>query len=129
MAFTTLANAAGTTYSGTGNATIGFTMYRAPSGALVFATGSWRGWWSVSRWRGSAAANSGTVDVNWQNALLAVLFDLGQAPMTLRALQPGQDADVTDPSVGAPTGGRAAVARAYGLQVPNASTSFFAFIP
>lgn len=112
------ANAAGSVYStAIGPITLGFTLYRAVSGALVFNTGVWRGWWGVSRWQGGSFTS--TVDPNWQNALLALMYDLGAAPVAPREMQPGIDTALTNPATGAPSGGRGAVARAYGLKAPS----------
>lgn len=126
FSYTRGANAAGTIYNGSGTVTVGFTLYRAGSGALIFHTGSWRGWWSVSRWQGSGPTGV-SVDINWQNALLAILYDLGAVPNSLQATEPGQDTIPTDPSIGAPTGGQTGVALAYGLTVPAVSGGFATF--
>lgn len=116
--FTTGANSAGTVYAtNTGTITLGYTLYRANSGALVCNTGSWRGWWGVSRWQGSTFAGN-SVDPNWQHALLCIMRDLGVAPVAPREMQPGIDTPLTDPAVGAPAAGQVSVARAYGLKVP-----------
>jgi hypothetical protein len=115
------ANAAGDTYSTTYTAAnAGFTLYRAASRGLVFNTGSWRGWWGISRFANGVF--SGTApDVNWQNALLAVMYDLGCPPSAATCLQPANDTDVTDPAAGAPAAAtdRTGVTRAYGLQCPE----------
>lgn len=126
FSYTRGSNAAGTIYVTSGTTTIGFTMYRAGSGALFFHTGSWRGWWSVSRWQGSGPTG-GSVDINWQNALLAVLYDFGQIPASIQAMEPDIDPALTDPSIGAPTGGQTGVALAYGLTVPAVSSGFATF--
>jgi len=119
-------NANGSVYSTSISPTVGFTIYRAASGALVFCTGAWRGWQGVSRWAqnhlGSAVSTS---DVNWQNAFLALMYDLGQPPVAARAMRPGTDTAPTSPATGAPTGGRNAIAIAYGLTAPAASGMFF----
>lgn len=128
QSFTNGANATGSRYvSSIGPVTIGFTLYRAPSGALVFNTGSWRGWQGIARWAQSGQPGDvvTAVDPNWQNALLAVLYDLGVAPVAARELRPGIDAALTNPATGAPGTSRAVVARAYGLTVP--SVGFLAF--
>lgn len=118
-------NANGTVYTGSpGALTLSMTLYRRSSGALVFNTGSWRGWWGVGRFPGGASSvSAGTVDVNWQNALLAALFDLGAAPVTLRAVRDGGDTALTDPAVGAPGGSRDNVAVAYGLTVATTASA------
>jgi hypothetical protein len=114
------ANANGTLYSTSVNITGGFTVYRRYSGALIFNTGSWRGWQGISRWaRATLGGTVTAVDLNWQNALLAVLYDLGITPIAARELRPGTDTAPTDPATGAPVGGRSAVAIAYGLRAPE----------
>lgn len=119
--FTTGANAAGTIYStSTGTVTVGFTLYRRPSGALIFHTGGWRGWQGVTRWAQSALGGVVTTsDVNWQNALLALIYDLGVVPVAPREMRPGTDTALTNPAVGAVVGGRSAVTIAYGLNAPS----------
>jgi hypothetical protein len=118
VSITTGANAAGTVYSSSITLTATWTLYRdVASGALVFATGNWRSWWSTTRWHGASPVASVSVDI--QNALLAILYDLGAAPQTLTALQPGADTALTSPATGAPTAGNGNVAVAYGLAVPT----------
>jgi hypothetical protein len=121
------ANANGSTYVGvTGSVVASATLYRRGSGALVFHTGSWRFWWGCSRWAKTELGGAqGVINVAWQNALLAILYDLGAVPASLRAMQPGNDTAPTDPSVGAPVGNRNAIATAYGLQIPAASSGGF----
>lgn len=123
------ANAAGSTYTANlGPVNVGFTLYRRDSGALVFCTGNWRGWWGTTRWWGGNYDGNRVMDVDWQNALLAVLYDLGQVPGTLRAMRPGLDTAPTDPATGAPVGNRNAIATAYGLSAStNSGNSFFTF--
>lgn len=114
------ANANGTIYSTTVTITGGFTLYRRYSGALIFNTGSWRGWQGISRWaRGTLAGTVTASDPNWQNALLAMLYDLGLTPQAARELRPGTDTALTNPATGAPSGGRSGVAIAYGLRAPE----------
>lgn len=124
------ANAAGTTYTGpTGDLNVGFTIYRRASGALVVCTGSWRGWWGVTRWFGNDVPGiDRAVDLDWQNAFLAVLHDLG-VDLTPREMRPGIDTPLTDPAIGAPTGTRDDIARAYGLPVPTNTGAFFLLHP
>lgn len=118
------ANAVGDTYSATTSPVIGFTLYRAASGALVMNTGSWRGWQGTSRWAQNRIGGTVTAsDVNWQNALLAVLYDLGLVPVAAREMRPATDTALVNPGSGAPAGwpNRNAVAAAYGLAVPTPS--------
>jgi hypothetical protein len=119
-----VANQACDIYSTTATlSNLGFTLYRRQqSGALIFNTGCWRAFWGVTRWYGDKFNTTSTPDVNLQNALLAILYDLGagSAP-TLTAMEPGDTAP-TDGSVGAPgknTSDRSGVAAAYGLQAPR----------
>lgn len=127
--FTSGANAAGTIYStSTGTITVGFTLYRRASGALVFNTGGWRGWQGVTRWAQSALGGVVTaVDVNWQNALLSLMYDLGVAPVAAREMRPGTDTALTNPATGAVAGGRSAVTIAYGLNAPTIDGNFMQF--
>lgn len=119
--FTSGANANGTIYStSTGTIIVGFTLYRRPSGALVFNCGGWRGWQGVTRWAQSALGGAVTaVDLNWQNALLALLYDLGVTPVAAREMRPGTDTALTNPATNAIPGGRSAVTIAYGLNAPS----------
>lgn len=123
------ANPAGTIYTGnTGLVNVGFSLYRRASGALVFNTGSWRAWWGTTRWYASDLPDVGrAVDVDWQNALLAILHDLGATPPAPREMKPGLDPALTDPATGAPDGDRNSIARAYGLTVPTTSSAFLLY--
>lgn len=100
--------------------TVGFTLHRDPSGALIMHTGSWRGFEGISRWaRNDYAAVVTTPNLNWQSMVLAVFYDLGGRPATVRPLRL-EDAAPTDPATGAPTGSRDDIAIAYGLTVGRA---------
>lgn len=122
------ANANGTIYSSSVTKTIGFSLYRTSVGGLVFNGGNWRAFWDVSRRRGSSAATSGSVGLDFQNALLALLYDLDVKPQTLQSVQPGQDTSVTSPVTGAPslTNDRVVIAQAYGLTTTS-NSGFLAF--
>lgn len=121
-------NANGTVYSSnTGDITLGFTLYRAESGALVFSTANWRGWLTVSRWQKGNYQSGNTPDANWQNAMLAIMYDLGVELVTPKQMVPA-DATLTDPSVGAPGPDRDDIALAYGLEVPVESSGHGSFI-
>lgn len=123
------ANAAGSVYtSNVGPVNVGFIMYRHTSGALVFNTGNWRGWWGVDRWFSGDYDQNRVIDLDWQNALLAVLYDLGVIPSTLKSLRPGIDADPVDPATGAPSGTRDDIAEAYGLEVASGGLGNFFFL-
>jgi len=116
------ANANGTIYTTSYTASAGFTLYRRASRALVFNTGSWRGWWGVTRWsKGSYQGGVTTPDVNWQNAFLAVMYDLGCPPAAVAAMQPDADAALASPATGAPAPStdKTGVTRAYGLRCPE----------
>ncbi|MDT7789763.1 MAG: hypothetical protein QOF58_8182 [Pseudonocardiales bacterium] len=123
--FSSGANANGSVYTTvTGTVIASATLYRRPSGALVFHTGSWRYWWGCSRWaKNELAGPQGVINVAWQSAQLAILYDLGAVPTAVRAMQPGTDTAPTDPATGAPGGGRDNIARAYGLTVPLAGNN------
>jgi hypothetical protein len=124
--FTNVANDAGTIYTASGTFPVSFTLYRHDSGALVFNTGSWRGWWGLTRWRGDGISAT-TSDPNMQNAYLAILHDLGVTTDNAREMRPGVETPLTNPSTDAPAGSRDDVARAYMLTVPERDmASFFA---
>lgn len=113
------ANAAGSVYSTSVTVTVAWTLVQTSGGSLIFSTGNWRGHNAISRWRtASTDISTGGVDVNWQNAFLCMLYDMGQVPVTLTSMQPGVDTDVTDPAVGAPGVGNTTVGKAYGLLEP-----------
>lgn len=128
VAVTTGSDANGAVYTTSTTVSATWSLYRSASGALVFNVGNWRAWWSAARWQGASPVTNVSVDI--QNALLAILYDLGAIPQSLTALQPGADTDPTSPAVGAPAGGRNAVATAYGLTVPAAggNAGFFALM-
>lgn len=123
-------NENGTIYSGnTGNIYLGFSLYRASSGALVFCTGSWRAWLTIARWRRSDYLTEVSPDINWQNAFLSIMYDLGIEPQTLKTMLP-TDAALTDPAVGSPGEDRDEIALAYTLDVPvesNGTGNFLGF--
>ena len=67
---------------GTGDATHQLTMYRSPSGALVFGAGTVQWSWGLD----SNHANPGTpTDPNMQQATVNLLADMGAQPATLQA--------------------------------------------
>ncbi|MDQ3577548.1 MAG: hypothetical protein M3443_08085 [Actinomycetota bacterium] len=116
------ANAAGTVYTTTVNPTCGWTMWRHGSGAIVANTGSWRAGQGLTRWAQSALGGFVTASsVDYQNAWLAWLYDLGMVPATPRAMRAGLETAPTIPSTGAPAGPRNNIAKAYGLTVPPTS--------
>lgn len=109
-------NAAGTIYdSSTGNITVGFTLHGTPTGKLVFNTGSWRAWNSVSRWRLGNYDAGRDVSNDWQNALVVIMQDLTFTELfDLTTMQPGIDEDLfTTGLIGLNNN---QVAEAYGLE-------------
>lgn len=131
-ALTSGTNAAGSIYSTHTTATMSWTLYRRTgSRALVFNTGAWRAWWFVCRYALASFAGGGAVvnpDVNWQNAFLALMYDLGCPPVTIHAQQDVFDTALTDPATNAPANyaDKTAIARAYGLTCPE-DNQFAAF--
>lgn len=122
------ANANGTIYNGnTGDITLGFSLYRAESGALVFHAGSWRGWLTVCRWQKGDYQTGNTPDANWQNALLAIMYDLGVDCYQATSVVPA-DTQLADPATSAPGPTRDDIAIAYGLEVPVESGNTGNFI-
>jgi hypothetical protein len=123
-------NVNGTIYTeDTGDINLGFSLYRANSGALVFCTGSWRAWITLTRWRRSDYLAESTPDVNWQNAFLAIMYDLGIESETLISMIPS-DTQLIDPSIGSPSTDRDEIALAYTLDVPvesNGTGNFLGF--
>ncbi len=122
------ANANGSTYIGnSGNINAGFSLYRDDSGALVFATGSWRSWLPLTRWQKGNYQSGSTPDINWQNAFLAIMHDLGVESEILTSALPA-DTQLTDPATGAPGPTRDDIALAYDLEIPVAPTNTGNFI-
>lgn len=118
-----VANDAGSTYNGIADIDVGYTVYRDDvSEALIWCSGAWRCMWPCTSWQ-SGAPTGGTKDVDWQNLWLSILYDAGMHPTTLTSMRPGEDPDVTDPSIGAPGPTRTAIAIAYGLTVANQTIS------
>lgn len=114
--YSTGANDAGTVYSNsTGNITVGFTLHGTPTGKLVFNTGSWRAWNSVSRWRLGNYDGGRTVSPEWQNALIVIMQDLTfQEVAKVTAMQQGIDEDLFETAIIGLTNNN--VAEAYGLE-------------
>ena len=108
----------GTTY-GTGNATHSLTLYRAPSGALVFGGGTTQWSWGLdsNHDRGSGAAS-----VPMKQATVNLFADMGVQPATLQAglVAATASTDTTAPTttIAAPPGGstRAVRRRHHGLR-------------
>jgi hypothetical protein len=101
MSSTTVTNAPvltdyGSTF-GSGTATHNLTLYKHPSGALVFGAGTVQWSWGLDdkHDRGSAAA-----DVRMQQATANLLADMGSQPATVQAglVQPSATTDATAPS-------------------------------
>lgn len=95
----------GSTY-GTGNATHHLTLYRAPSGALVFGAGTIQWSWGLdsNHDRGSGAASTPMRQVT-----VNLLADMGVQPATLQsgltAASPSTDATAPVTTITAPAGG------------------------
>ncbi len=87
----------GTTFSA-GTATHNMTMYRAPSGALVFSAGTIRWSWGLDATHDGAGPPA---NVDMQQATVNVLADMGAQPLTLLlSLVPAtQSTDTTAPVV------------------------------
>lgn len=123
---TTGANAVGDIYTTTlTNPSISFSLYRRyASRALIMHTGTWDAWWGITRYAKTAFASASVVttpDINWQNAFLCAMYDLGCVPATPTCMQPATDTNVTNPSTGAPalSTDKTGVTRAYGLRCPE----------
>ena len=95
----------GSTYGG-GNATHSLTLYRAPSGALVFGGGTTQWSWGLdsNHDRGSGAAS-----VPMKQATVNLFADFGAQPATLQSglVAAAKSTDIAAPTVtiAAPTGG------------------------
>ncbi len=95
----------GSTY-GNGTATHSLTLYRAPSGALVFGAGTIQWSWGLDAThdRGSAAA-----DLRMQQATVNLFADMGVQPATLRpglvAASASTDATPPTSTITSPTAG------------------------
>jgi hypothetical protein len=117
------ANYYGDSYGGSGILYYGLSLYKAPSGALVFNTGSWRFTWGISRFRSSSAFVNASVDVAMQQATLNILQDIGHSPTTLLGTFANNDPTaLVNP-------GPAALPSNYGLDVPPPTTYQNIFIP
>ncbi|HEX6257921.1 MAG TPA: N,N-dimethylformamidase beta subunit family domain-containing protein [Candidatus Saccharimonadales bacterium] len=105
------ANDNGDSYTGNGTFKFGMSLYRAPSGALVFCAGTWRWSWGVSRLRANDADLNGAIDITMQQATLNLFQDLGVAPATLLGTVSNNDATpLVDPAP-------AKTAEDYGLSI------------
>ncbi|WP_406280250.1 N,N-dimethylformamidase beta subunit family domain-containing protein [Embleya sp. NBC_00896] len=95
----------GSTYA-TGSATHSLTLYRAPSGALVFGAGTVQWAWGLDVSRVGA---NGTVDTAMQQATINLFADMGVQPGTLMSgmVAAGQSTDTTAPTstITAPSAG------------------------
>ncbi|MGA6946420.1 MAG: N,N-dimethylformamidase beta subunit family domain-containing protein, partial [Solirubrobacterales bacterium] len=84
----------GSTY-GSGTATHNLTLYRAPSGALVFGAGTIQWSWGLD---GNHDRGSSTPDPRMQQATVNLLADMGAQPDTLQGdLAPATASTDTDP--------------------------------
>lgn len=109
-------NTDGTIYDDPKTGNIGWTVYRATSGALVGNIG-WRGALSVSRRHGTSTYSSDPVSSDIQQAILCLLSDVCRVDAfpSLQALQQDSDDVLTAPT---PYTTRDAAAAAYGLTIP-----------
>ena len=73
----------GTTY-GAGTVVHKITMYKAPSGALVFATGTYQWSWGLDANHDRSNLGS-TTDPSMQQATVNLFADMGVQPVTLQA--------------------------------------------
>ncbi len=78
-----MANDNGDSYSGSGAVKFGMSLYYAPSGALVFCTGTWRWAWGINRLRDNLADVNGIVNTTMQQATINIIGDMGIAPAQL----------------------------------------------
>ena len=74
----------GSTYA-PGTATHAYTLYRAPSGALVFASGACRPAWNFSDVHDLSLSSQSAADLRVQQAMVNLLADMGVQPVTLQA--------------------------------------------
>ena len=104
----------GSTY-GAGVATHHLTMYRAPSGAMVFGSGTVQWSWGLNsnHDRGSFTSAAPNPDIRMQQATVNLLTDMGAQPATLQAgLIPATKSTDTVPptsTVTSPSGGSTVV--------------------
>jgi|GEM_PF-1910336 len=99
----------GNSYNADGTLFYGMTLYQAPSGSLVFNTGTWRFPWGLSRYRAGNLDINGSIDVVMQQAFINVLGDFGHQPTTLL----GTTANLATPALVGP--GAVQSPSAYGL--------------
>ena len=99
--------------TGTGTVTHNLSLYRAPSGALVFGAGSVQWAWGLddtNGWADAGPPSGATPDPNMQQATVNLFADMGSEPATpiagLTAAAPSTDSTpptstITSPSAGA----------------------------
>jgi WD40 repeat protein len=96
----------GSTYNGAGSGTHRLTLYKAPSGALVFATGTYQWSWGLDS---NHDRSSNPPDPRMQQATVNLFADMGAQPATLQSeLTPAvASTDVTPPTstIVSPTAG------------------------
>ena len=85
---------------GAGVATHSLTMYRAPSGALVFGAGTVQWSWGLDSTHDASSFHSPDPDVRMQQATVNLFADMGVRPATLQKDLVGEiaSADVTPPT-------------------------------
>jgi hypothetical protein len=74
----------GSTYA-RGTATHAYTLYHAPSGAKVFASGAGRTAWNFSNVHDLSLSSQPAADLRVQQAMVNLLADMGVQPVTLQA--------------------------------------------
>ena len=89
----------GSTY-GNGTATHHLTLYRAPSGALVFGAGTIQWTWGLDSNHDTPNFDAFPPDPNMQQAMVNLFADMGVQPVTLQGglIQASQSTDSTPPS-------------------------------
>jgi hypothetical protein len=115
----------GSSYGEYGRFYYSFTMFQAPSGALIFNAGAWRYTCGISRFRLNVFDSVGDIDTNMQQALINLVRDMGIAPGALLGTTANVDpTPLVDP-------GPAATATDYGFPVtaPTTYQTIFGAMP
>ena len=93
----------GSTTASSGTETHHLTLYRAPSGALVFGAGTVQWSWGLSdinAWQNAGPSSTATPDPNMQQATVNLFADMGVQPTTLQSglVSPTASTDTTPPT-------------------------------